>query len=64
MCGIVGYTSVEEKLNLSDFMKMVKSLDYRGYDSWGISYLSDKLVNNLLFDHCLPSSTSLAPKSI
>ena len=44
MCGIVGYISVEEKLNLSDFMKMIKSLDYRGYDSWGISHLADKIT--------------------
>ena len=42
MCGIVGYISKKEKLQLSEFMQMIKSLDYRGYDSWGISYLINK----------------------
>ena len=43
MCGIVGYISNKEKLKLAKFMTMIKSLDYRGYDSWGVSHLSDKI---------------------
>ena len=29
-----------------------------------LTSLSDKLVNNLLFAHCLPNSTSFAPNNI
>jgi len=43
MCGIVGYISNKEKLKLAEFMMMIKSLDYRGYDSWGVSHLTDKI---------------------
>tara|TARA_Y100000034_G_scaffold37106_1_gene45641 strand:+ start:21983 stop:23731 length:1749 start_codon:yes stop_codon:yes gene_type:complete len=37
MCGIVGYSSTSNSIELSEFVSMIKSLDYRGYDSWGFT---------------------------
>jgi len=61
MCGIVGYISKKEKLQLSEFMQMIKSLDYRGYDSWGISYLTEKI--NILKDVGKLTNTNLPGES-
>jgi len=38
MCGILGYVSVEKSLAMSEAVAMLRALEYRGYDSWGISY--------------------------
>jgi len=38
MCGIVGYSSNSNAIELSKFVSMIKSLDYRGYDSWGFTF--------------------------
>ncbi|MBT5274534.1 glutamine--fructose-6-phosphate transaminase (isomerizing) [Candidatus Woesearchaeota archaeon] len=38
MCGIVGYSSTSNSIELSEFVSMIKSLDYRGYDSWGFTF--------------------------
>ena len=38
MCGIVGYSSTSKSIELSKFVSMIKSLDYRGYDSWGFTF--------------------------
>ncbi|MFA6492888.1 MAG: glutamine--fructose-6-phosphate transaminase (isomerizing) [Patescibacteria group bacterium] len=39
MCGIVGFIG---KGNATDFViKALKKLEYRGYDSWGISFVED-----------------------
>jgi glucosamine--fructose-6-phosphate aminotransferase (isomerizing) len=38
MCGIVGYSSTSNSIELSKFVSMIKSLDYRGYDSWGFTF--------------------------
>lgn len=44
MCGIVGYISKNTKSVTSIFVGL-KKLEYRGYDSWGITYLQNgKLV--------------------
>ena len=43
MCGIVGYTGFRECSRI--LLKGLKCLEYRGYDSWGFSFLKDgKLV--------------------
>ena len=47
MCGIVGYISKSKKIDVPVFVGMIKRLDYRGYDSWGVSYLnSEKQVTS------------------
>ncbi len=61
MCGIVGYVSAEEKLQLSEFMQMIKSLDYRGYDSWGVSHLTNKI--NIIKDVGKITNTDLPGES-
>jgi len=61
MCGIVGYVSSKEKLQLSEFMQMIKSLDYRGYDSWGVSHLTDKI--NIIKDIGKITNTELPGES-
>jgi glutamine---fructose-6-phosphate transaminase (isomerizing) len=38
MCGIVGYISSSKKIDIPTFVGMIKRLDYRGYDSWGVSF--------------------------
>ena len=39
MCGIVGY--IGSKLVLPILLDGLKKLEYRGYDSAGVSYVSD-----------------------
>jgi len=39
MCGIVGYTGSRECSEI--LLKGLKCLEYRGYDSWGFSFLKD-----------------------
>lgn len=44
MCGIVGYTGFRESTDI--LLKGLKCLEYRGYDSWGFSLLTENgLVN-------------------
>ena len=41
MCGIVGIVSQKHDTLKDDMMKSLISLEYRGYDSYGVSFLSD-----------------------
>ncbi|NPA38248.1 MAG: glutamine--fructose-6-phosphate transaminase (isomerizing) [Candidatus Nanohaloarchaeota archaeon] len=41
MCGIIGAYS-RKGVNSADLVEMLKKLEYRGYDSWGVSILTDK----------------------
>ena len=43
MCGIVGYWSKKESDIGNILLNSLKNLEYRGYDSWGIVVLGDKL---------------------
>ena len=45
MCGIIGYIGNENCLN--KIIKGLESLEYRGYDSAGVAYITDKKVNIL-----------------
>ena len=45
MCGILGYTSQSEFLEYNELVSMLKSLEYRGYDSWGMSYLKNNQIS-------------------
>ena len=45
MCGILGYTSQLEFLEYNELVSMLKSLEYRGYDSWGMSYLKNNQIS-------------------
>ena len=45
MCGIIGYIGDENCLN--KIIKGLESLEYRGYDSAGVAYITDKKVNIL-----------------
>ena len=45
MCGILGYTSHLEFLEYNEIVSMLKSLEYRGYDSWGMSFLKNDKIN-------------------
>ncbi len=49
MCGIVGYISSQKRLDIPTFVGMIKRLDYRGYDSWGISYATTS--NEIASEH-------------
>ncbi|MBE0478134.1 glutamine--fructose-6-phosphate transaminase (isomerizing) [Candidatus Aerophobetes bacterium] len=40
MCGIVGYTGFKDCASI--LLKGLKCLEYRGYDSWGFSFLKDE----------------------
>lgn len=42
MCGIVGFSG---KHAVNKVLDGLKRLEYRGYDSWGIAYLTDKKIN-------------------
>jgi len=44
MCGIFGYASTEEKNAFEVIHKGLKRLEYRGYDSWGISLLQNNRI--------------------
>ncbi len=39
MCGIVGYLGSQDAVSV--LMKGLKTLEYRGYDSAGVAYLSE-----------------------
>ncbi len=41
MCGIVGYISIDDDA-IKESMKVLKKLEYRGYDSAGIAFLNNK----------------------
>src|SRR3972149_7399186 len=41
MCGIFGYTGTK-KMAASCVLKGLKTLEYRGYDSWGVAVVSDQ----------------------
>jgi len=41
MCGIIGYKGVDDGRNT--VLRGLKRLEYRGYDSWGIAGISEKL---------------------
>lgn len=45
MCGIFGYIGKSEKA-ANIVLEGLKTLEYRGYDSWGIAVLSSKLNKN------------------
>ncbi len=44
MCGIFGYASAEEKNAFEVIHRGLKRLEYRGYDSWGISLLQNNRI--------------------
>ena len=64
MCGIFGYIQ-KEKASSQDLIKGLKTLEYRGYDSWGIvvkkkdRFLTDKHVGKIG-----QAKTSLPPSSL
>jgi glutamine---fructose-6-phosphate transaminase (isomerizing) len=61
MCGIVGYISSEKSLDIPTFVSMIKRLDYRGYDSWGISYTNQ--FGEITSEHHVGRiNTKIAPK--
>ena len=39
MCGIIGYTGPRQAINI--LLKGLENLEYRGYDSAGVSILND-----------------------
>jgi glucosamine--fructose-6-phosphate aminotransferase (isomerizing) len=45
MCGILGYVSDDTELSFEECLLMLKSLEYRGYDSWGLSYKKNNNIN-------------------
>ena len=45
MCGILGYVSEDTELSFEECLLMLKSLEYRGYDSWGLSYKKNNNIN-------------------
>tara|TARA_Y100000034_G_scaffold135381_1_gene207093 strand:+ start:1285 stop:3039 length:1755 start_codon:yes stop_codon:yes gene_type:complete len=49
MCGIVGFSSRTEEIEISDVVQMIKSLDYRGYDSWGLSSINNSKLQTQKF---------------
>ena len=44
MCGIFGYVSTKENDAFEVIHKGLKRLEYRGYDSWGISVLQNGTI--------------------
>ena len=44
MCGIIGYTGKNNSSILSLLINGLKRLEYRGYDSAGVSVLKDKKI--------------------
>ncbi len=44
MCGIFGYVSKTKTDTFEVIHKGLKRLEYRGYDSWGISLLDEKII--------------------
>ena len=44
MCGIIGYKG-DDKAN-SVVLQGLKSLEYRGYDSWGIANINNQEINH------------------
>jgi glutamine---fructose-6-phosphate transaminase (isomerizing) len=43
MCGIFGFVG-KKKLSIAKVLDGLKSLEYRGYDSWGIAYRKDEVI--------------------
>jgi len=44
MCGIVGYIG-DKKIKLSELLKGLYNLEYRGYDSAGICYVDNGMIS-------------------
>jgi len=45
MCGIIGYSSIEEKKPVEGILlDGLRSMEYRGYDSWGVAIATKKGV--------------------
>ena len=42
MCGIVGYLGKARENG--DILNILKKLEYRGYDSFGLSYIKNKKI--------------------
>ena len=47
MCGILGFFSPTEKISLFKFRSMLYKLKHRGQDSCGISFLTNKNIDNI-----------------
>ena len=47
MCGILGFFSPTEKISLTEFSSMLYKLKHRGQDSCGISFLTNKTIDNI-----------------
>jgi len=66
MCGIFGYASTEEKNAFEVIHKGLKRLEYRGYDSWGISLLQNNRIKTYKTTNDLderPKNTAIAAKT-
>ena len=50
MCGIVGYLGKKSAKDV--IIKGLKRLEYRGYDSTGISTLQNRMFYEALYPHC------------
>ncbi|MCC6711355.1 MAG: glutamine--fructose-6-phosphate transaminase (isomerizing) [Candidatus Pacebacteria bacterium] len=45
MCGIIGYSAKHKQTNISNkIVGGLKTMEYRGYDSWGIAISTDKNI--------------------
>ena len=44
MCGILGLLSKNNNISLNQAIKLLKRLEYRGYDSSGLLYLNEKEI--------------------
>ena len=48
MCGIIGYASKKNTIELQGLVELLRFLEYRGYDSAGLGYLdSDKSIQTI-----------------
>ena len=61
MCGIFGYTGRRNAVNV--VFEGLKTLEYRGYDSWGITWMHNGKLNTEKRIGKLPSSMSQQNKS-
>ncbi len=45
MCGIIGVAKFKGEIEVKEVIDMLKRLEYRGYDSWGVGFLNNnKLI--------------------
>lgn len=61
MCGIFGYRGDRDAVNI--VFEGLKTLEYRGYDSWGITWMQDNKLSTLKEIGKLPTSIPQQKKS-